>query len=275
MMQETSIAFIGAGNMATAIIAGLCQAKHPAKRILVSNPSAPKLQRLKQHYDVTVHQDNQVVAANADIIVLAVKPQKLAAVCQELSTLPEINHKLIISLAAGVSTKTLSRYFKNHDALARLMPNTPATIGMAMSGAYALMTVTEQQKRVIDYIAQAIGEVIWLSDENLMHTVTAVAGSGPAYFFFFMEAMISGAQQLGLSAQQARQFILQTAKGAVMLAEQSPDTIAELRTQVTSPGGTTAAAMDVLTQQRCTEIIQQAVTAAQQRGIELDQTEKG
>lgn len=268
-MQQI-ITFIGAGNMSRSLIAGLIQDKTP-HQIRVSDPDSSQLQTIKSSYP-EVHEfiDNALAIDGSDIIVLAVKPQLMQTVCEPLQKGIQQNTPLIISIAAGVSIESLNLWLGNGSlAIVRCMPNTPALVQSGMTGLYANAQVSKQQIDLSESILRAVGSTLWLSSEDLLDAVTAVSGSGPAYFFLVMEAMQDAAQKLGLSADDARLLVLQTAFGAAKLALESDDDASVLRQRVTSKGGTTEAALKELTEGGLPELFETALKAAAKRSKEL------
>ncbi|TQV74061.1 pyrroline-5-carboxylate reductase [Aliikangiella marina] len=269
--SEATIGFIGAGNMASAIIAGLISANWPAHKIYASNPSLPKLERLTQKFNIKTTQSNQALAEQVDILVLAVKPQKLADVCSQIKSV-DLSHKLIISVAAGWPIQRIEQNLQQQLAVVRTMPNTPAFVGEGASGLFANSRVNQQQKRITETIFNAIGTTSWIAAEAQMDTVTAIAGSSPAYFFLMMESMITAAVQAGMSEKTAFELITQAMKGAATLAQSTPNkSLEQLRKEVTSPGGTTAAAIASFKSNEFEDIVRKAVDASIQRGKELGQ----
>lgn len=265
------IAFIGCGNMAKAIISGLVNSGWPADQIMASNPSQPKLDKLHKELSIQITQDNLVAAEFADTLVFAVKPQKLSGVCALLTEL-DFSNKLIISVAAGYKADNIAAYLGNNTAIVRAMPNTPALIGVGATGIYANERVSTQQKQLTNQIFDAIGSTDWVTDESHINIVTAVAGSSPAYVFLLMQSMIEQAVESGLSEKAAFNLVTQAVSGAAQLAQAIPEkSLNTLRTEVTSPGGTTAAAIQSFTSSNFEEIIKEAVKASIQRGIELGQ----
>ncbi|MFT6791746.1 MAG: pyrroline-5-carboxylate reductase [Cellvibrionaceae bacterium] len=237
-----SIAFIGAGNMAKSLIGGLINQGYDAAKIIASDPNSNALAALRETYNVVTRDDNLQACAEANTIVLAVKPQVIKSVAQNLR--PGLDRQsLIISIAAGVNSDQLGGWLGDDLAIVRCMPNTPALVGMGASGLYANPLVDREQKQMAEKLFNAVGNCIWLNNEKLIDVVTAVSGSGPAYFFLLMEAMINTGIQQGLTADQARKLTLQTAAGAAVLAQDSDVSVHELRRRVTSPGGTTEQAV--------------------------------
>lgn len=270
-MQEnqTRIGFIGGGNMAQAIIRGLLDAGHMPERLMVSDPSAEQRDALQQiSRNIHVGNDNDELAITCDVLVLAVKPQILAEVALALPTDDRPTNQLIISIAAGITINALRGWLGDGPRLVRVMPNTPALIGAGMSGLYA-DDIDSIARGVAEYIMAAAGEILWVQDEALIDAVTAVSGSGPAYFFLLMEIMEDVAVELGLDANQAQLLATKTAAGAGLLALQSEESAATLRARVTSPGGTTAAALQKLEDGGIRDIVRAAMLAARDRAAEL------
>jgi pyrroline-5-carboxylate reductase len=269
-MEQKKIAFIGAGNMAKAIIGGLIVEGYASQQIIASGPRADNLQKIAAQFHIQVDTHNNAVAAQADVVLLAVKPQLLKAVCEELRA--ALAHKpLIISLAAGITTQSLAQWLGADQAIVRCMPNTPAQVRAGASGLFASAVVNDAQKSLAQAILGAVGIVQWFDEESLLNPVTAVSGSGPAYFFLMMEAMIDAGEALGLSREAATELTLQTALGAAILAKQSDVEVAELRRRVTSPKGTTEQAILSFEQDEIREIFKRAMTACSNRAIELSQ----
>lgn len=268
-LVNKKIAFIGCGNMASAIIGGLINAGCLASNIIASNPSDNKLKQLKSLYGLNTCNDNLVAADFADIIILSVKPQIMTQVCQQLASL-QLNDKLLVSVAAGYQTGQMIEHLRQSPPIVRCMPNTPALIGEGATGLYATDNVSSALKQSCEMIFQAVGKTIWIAQETQMNIVTAIAGSSPAYFFLMMEAMVEQAVASGLSEQQAVELITQSASGAAQLAQASPQqSLKSLRQAVTSPGGTTAAAIESFQQAGFEAIVKQAVIASINRGNEL------
>ncbi|MDB5920945.1 MAG: pyrroline-5-carboxylate reductase [Massilia sp.] len=263
------ITFIGGGNMATALIAGLAGKLTAGANIHVVDPNAEQLARLAADYGVTTAEHIGLEAGASDVIVLAVKPQQMREVAAAL--LPQLTgaKPLLVSIAAGIRGADLARWLKGYGAIVRTMPNMPALIGQGITGMVAMEGVSNAQKAAADAIMQAVGATVWLDDEALIDPVTAVSGSGPAYVFYFIEAMQQAAEELGLSNEQGKQLALATFTGAAQLAARSPDEVAVLRERVTSKGGTTYAALTSMEQSGVKRAIVEAIKAASQRGREL------
>lgn len=266
------ITFIGAGNMSRSLIAGLIQ-DNAELDIRISDPSEEQLQSiLTNEQGITAFSDNQDAIQGADIIVLAVKPQIMQKVCEPLKASLARQETLIISIAAGIGIGNLNQWLGGEDkplAIVRCMPNTPALVQSGMTGLYANAQVSDEQQNLAESILRAVGSTLWVSDEEKIDAVTAVSGSGPAYYFLVMEAMQDAAQALGLSAEESRLLVLQTAFGAAKLALESSDNAGILRQRVTSKGGTTEAALKELIDGGLPELFNTALKAAENRSKEL------
>ena len=259
------IAFIGGGNMASALIAGLV--KQPGTAIHVVDPNADALARLAQQYGASTAAAIDAGVLDSDVIVLAVKPQQMREVAAALA--PQLKDQLVLSIAAGIRSSDLSRWLGGYQAIVRTMPNTPALIGMGVTGLAAQAGVSMQQRDAADAVMRAVGKTVWLDDEGQIDAVTAVSGSGPAYVFFFLEAMQEAARAMGLNAEQGRELALATFTGAAQLAAQSEESVEVLRQRVTSKGGTTHAAITSMEAAGVKQAIVAAMKAAAARGREL------
>lgn len=267
-MSDSKIAFIGAGNMAQAIIGGLLAEGYRPEQIIASGPRPETLAKVQAQWEISTTMDNAAAAAQADVVMLCVKPQLLKEVC--LGLRESLSHQpLVISVAAGITTQSLENWLGEGHAIVRCMPNTPSQLRLGASGLFANGQVSGEQKGLADRILSAVGLVQWLDDERLINSVTAVSGSGPAYFFLFMEAMVDAAQQLGLSHECAIELTLQTCLGAAQLARASNCDLAELRRRVTSPKGTTEQAIKAFEQQGLRDMVLKAMTACSERADEL------
>ncbi|MFK4752304.1 MULTISPECIES: pyrroline-5-carboxylate reductase [Oceanospirillaceae] len=266
----TQIAFIGGGNMATAIIGGLLrQGDLSAQLIQVSDPGEDKRQTLANTFGIQTFADNLEAIRNADTVILAVKPQMMKGVLQPLRETLKTRQPLLVSIAAGITLSNLSQW-SGCNAIVRCMPNTPALLGAGATGLIASDGVSINQRNGADRLLQATGSTVWLKDEQELDIVTALSGSGPAYYFLMMEAMIAAATRLGLSEDTARALTVQTALGAGMMASQSDVGPAELRRRVTSPGGTTERAIFTFEGAHIRDIVQAAMSAAQERAAEMN-----
>ena len=268
-MSTDNIVFIGGGNMASSLVGGLLANDYPADQIAIAEPDADKCQQLESQYGIRSFTDNNQAIAQADVVVLAVKPQIMQDVCKQAATAVGQSKPLIISIAAGIRSTDIDRWLGGNNALVRCMPNTPSLLQEGASGLFANPLCGEQQKQQADNILSAAGITLWVDTEDQLDAVTAVSGSGPAYFFLLMEAMQQAGEKLGLSADVAQKLSLQTALGAARMATESDASPAELRARVTSKGGTTAAAIEHFQQRGFESIVTDALTAARDRAIEL------
>jgi len=260
------IGFIGAGNMASSIIGGLLNAGYATDNIRASDPS-PAQSDLS--LDIEVLNDNEAIAEWADIIILAVKPQVLKTVCKQIAGQVKQHDKLIISIAAGIRSTSITDWLGADAACIRVMPNTPALLGLGMSGLYANPHTSGEQVNTASDIMQTVGKVAQFDNEEMIDSVTAISGSGPAYFFLLIEAMIKAGIQQGLNEDDAKSMVLQTAVGAATMAVQSDVDTEELRRRVTSPGGTTERAIQTLLDGDFMQLISSAIDAASKRSVEL------
>lgn len=267
MLEGKKIGFIGGGNMASALIGGLAGKLTAGANIHVVDPNADALQKLQTQFGVTTAQQIDAALAKCDVIVLSVKPQQMKDVVQQLR--PQVSKQLILSIAAGIRAVDLSRWLGGHDVIVRTMPNTPALIGKGITGMVATSGVSKELRDAADSIMRAVGATVWLDDESLIDPVTAVSGSGPAYVFYFIEAMQQAAQEMGLTAEQGNQLAIETFVGAAQLAANSTDPVSVLRERVTSKGGTTYAALTSMDASGVKEAIVKALKAAAARGKEL------
>jgi len=268
-MSNSKIAFIGGGNMARSLIGGMIATGISNQDISVSEPKADLREKLNEDFGVSASEDNASAVMGADVVVLAVKPQVLQEVVTPLGNLIAETRPLLISVAAGVTSSSIERWVGGHPALIRVMPNTPALIGAGISALYANSNVSDDHRALAEKIVTAVGKTIWIEEESLMDAVTAVSGSGPAYFFYVMQAIHDAAVGEGLDAKTARLLSLETALGAARLAVESTEDPGTLQKQVTSPGGTTEAAIRVLNDSGVGDALQRAVSAARARGGEL------
>jgi len=268
-MSQPTITFIGGGNMAASLISGLIADQYPAKSILVSDPNSETLSHLAAHHGIVPAKSNKQGAEAASIIVLAVKPQAVKAVAKDIAQ--HLNHQpLIISIAAGVREHDLNRWLGGNTALVRTMPNTPAMVQTGATALHASANVSQVQQELAENIMRAVGLTCWVKDEATIDAVTALSGSGPAYFFLVMEAMQAAGEAMGIEPKTAKLLTLQTALGAAKMAIESQDTPAMLRQKVTSPGGTTEQAIKTLTEDGdLIGLFERALKDAQNRSIEL------
>ncbi|SFF84993.1 pyrroline-5-carboxylate reductase [Neptunomonas qingdaonensis] len=268
MNQHPTLAFIGAGNMARAIIGGLISNGFPAAKIRASSPTIDRLADLKSQ-GLFVTTDNAEAMSSADIVVLAVKPQMLKAVLQPLAAAAARNKPLFISVAAGITSQSINKWLGGDQAIVRCMPNTPALVKMGANGLFANASVSEAQRSQAVSVLSATGLTLWVEQEEQLHAVTAVSGSAPAYYFLFMEAMIAAAEKQGLSKEVATQLTLQTARGAAEMALQSDVDPAELRRRVTSPKGTTEQAILSFQANHLDRLVEEAMQACAARSVSM------
>lgn len=260
----TTVAFIGAGNIARAIMGGFTAAD-PDAIVLATDPMPEQLELLPP--GVSGSSDNVAAVDQADVVVLCVKPDKMSEICRGLRDVA--GNRLFISVAAGITTGNLRNWLGAGPAIVRCMPNTPALVGAGMTGLFAAAGLSQGYRAAAESLLGAVGEVCWFNQEADLDLVTAVSGSGPAYFFLLIEAMQEAAVSLGLDAKVARLLAEQTALGAATMASQGDLDASVLRENVTSPGGTTAAALNVFAQEGFKQIVQEALAAAAQRSKEL------
>src|ERR1700722_4891303 len=263
------LAFIGGGNMAAALIGGLPKRGRPSERVVVADPSREQLDRLVRDYGVKTAADNASAVKGAEVVILAVKPQLMRVMALSLAPHLTQGHPLVISVAAGIPHAALARWFGPHVAVIRTMPNRPALNGFGATGLFAPASVGAANRALAEAVMAAVSATVWVEHESQMDTVTALSGSGPAYFFLFMEALEAAAHARGLPNDIAHKLTLETAFGASQMARLSSESLSQLRDQVTSKGGTTAAALDVLDAAGLRAIVAHAVAAADRRSAEL------
>jgi pyrroline-5-carboxylate reductase len=268
-MKTSRIRFIGAGNMARSLVGGLIADGCDPALIRLSDPDADRIQDLAHRLGVRILGDNRAVVEDADVVVLAVKPQVLPAVAREIADRVQDRQPLVISVAAGIRTTDLERWLGAGTAIVRAMPNTPALVQSGATGLFANARVSAGQRDLAETILRAVGLTLWVAEEDQLDLVTALSGSGPAYFFLIMEALQEAATQQGLPAETARLLALQTAFGASRMALESSEDAATLRQRVTSPGGTTEQALEVLEAGGLRALMDRALRAAARRSREL------
>lgn len=268
-MNDATLTFIGGGNMAASLVGGLIADGWDPAKIRVADPDASQRERMAASHQVTTTPDNQAAMSDADVVVLAVKPQLLAPVAKDLAAGIAQQQPLVISIAAGIREANLRDWLGADTAIVRAMPNTPALVRSGATALYANAAVSEAQRSLAESILRAVGLVIWVEDEALMDAITALSGSGPAYFFLFMEALQAAGEEQGLPAETARLLALQTAFGAARMALESSDDAGTLRRHVTSPGGTTERAIGILQEGGLAELLSRAVQGAAERANEL------
>ncbi|TAN68098.1 MAG: pyrroline-5-carboxylate reductase [Methylobacter sp.] len=268
-MKTNKIGFIGGGNMASSLISGLIASGHAPEQIWVSDINPDTLTALAKQLNVNTAVNNDDVINAVDVVVLAVKPQTLSAVAQSIAALIQQKQSLVVSIAAGINQNSLSRWLGADTAIVRCMPNTPALVLTGATALHANDKVTAEQCDLAENILRSVGIALWVEDEAELDAVTAVSGSGPAYYFLLMEAMEKAALELGLSQETARLLVQQTALGAAKIALESSESPEQLRKRVTSPGGTTQQAIETFEQGGFTELVSKALHAARDRSIEM------
>ncbi|QBF81898.1 pyrroline-5-carboxylate reductase [Shewanella maritima] len=271
-MTQASVCFIGAGNMSRSIISGMVNNGYDPKLIYASNPSQPKLDALQADFGINTSNDNLAVAKQCDVIVFSVKPQLMEQVCNHLAQL-DLSNKLVVTIAAGIPAKRYQDYLKQPIKLIRTMPNTPTQIGYGMTGLHAQDNISDEHKQICELLMQSGGKVVWVEQEDELDQVIALAGSSPAYFFLFIESMIETGIKMGMSEQQARELAQQAALGAAKMVIQNPEqSLATLRNNVTSKGGTTAQAVNTFEQGDLRGLVDKAMHNCVARAKEMAQT---
>jgi len=268
-LSTPHIAFIGAGNMASSIIGGLIESGHPAGLISAADPFPASLERLTEIAPVNVCADNATAVAGADVVIMAVKPQVMGEATNSIARAVRARRALVISIAAGVTITSIQARLGPEAAIVRCMPNTPALLGCGASAMFANAHVSTRQREHAEAILSAVGIASWVPEESALDAITALSGSGPAYFFLFMEAMIDAACELGLDRETATTMALQTGLGAARMARESDVDLVELRRRVTSPGGTTERAVESFENDGLRTLVTNALRAAAQRSAEL------
>ncbi|WP_028485864.1 pyrroline-5-carboxylate reductase [Thiomicrorhabdus chilensis] len=267
--MQATLCFIGGGNMAKSLIGGLIASGYPKANILATDPTLSQRNHLTETFGIACYEDNNQAIQQADIVILAVKPQILQAVCKSIQDSIQKSNPLILSVAAGIRSNDINRWLGGNQAIVRTMPNTPALIQSGATGLYANPQVSQEQKNQAEHIMRAAGLTIWVNEESQLDVVTALSGSGPAYYFLFMEAMEQTAQEMGLDAKTAHLLTMQTAFGAAKMVMESNLNCAELRQNVTSPNGTTEQAINTFEAEGLRDMIKKAMLAAQNRAVEL------
>ncbi len=263
------IAFIGGGHMTTALVGGLLRHGAPVDSVRVADPVPSQLERLAYEFGVRGGTDNREVVAGADLVVLAVKPQDMADAARGIAPDLAARRTLVVSVAAGVRLGDLARWLGPGVPMVRAMPNRPALIGAGITALYAGPGITADDRVAVERLMSAAGETVWLEQESQMDAATAISGSGPAYFFLLIEALEAAGMEIGLPHETSRRLAAATARGAGRMAAESGLEPATLREQVTSKGGTTAAALEVLESSGLRGIVRSAVDAAARRSVEL------
>lgn len=267
-MKTTKIGFIGGGNMAASLLNGLIASGHDPKQLWVSDINPETLTNLSANLGIHTTHNNQEIVISSDVLVLAVKPQIMAQVTKEIAPYLK-SQQLVVSIAAGITQAGLSKWLGIDTAIVRCMPNTPALVLTGATALYANDNVSQEQRDLAENILRSVGIALWVNDESALDAVTAVSGSGPAYYFLLMEAMEKAAVELGLNETIARLLIQQTALGAAKIALESSESPAELRRRVTSPGGTTQQAIETFERGGFNELVLKAILAAKNRSVEM------
>lgn len=264
-----TVSFIGAGKMASALIGGLIKAGHPADYLWASCPTQKNLDQLKIRFGIHTTLENSLAASKADILILAVKPHLIQSVLTELRSIIATQKPLIISVAAGITTAVMQTTLGDSIGIIRSMPNTPALICRGITVLYAPSKISLNARQQAEAIFQAVGKVLWVEDEQQIFAVTALSGSGPAYFFLLMEALEQAGVALGLDRNIVHQLVTQTAIGSAYMRSEGTASCAELRQQVTSKGGGTERAVGVLESGKFVQLLEEAVIAAKARYEEM------
>lgn len=267
--ESGAVAFIGGGNMARSLIGGLVERGMPAARVHVAEPVEALREALHRDFGVQAHADAQAAAGQASTWVLAVKPQVMRSVCEGLAALAQAWRPLVVSIAAGITASQLDRWLGGGQTVVRTMPNTPALLGAGITGLFAGAGVSAAQRAQAQALLEAAGPTVWIEDEALMDAVTAVSGSGPAYVFLLAEAMIEAGIAQGLPSEAASALARQTVLGAALMLTRQDEPPEVLRARVTSPGGTTQAAIETFEAGGFRELVARAIDAATRRGREL------
>jgi len=268
--RQIRIGFIGGGNMAQAIIRGLLTAGHAANCIAVAEPAESQQQAIARLSDaIELTADNASVAAASELLVLAVKPQVMADVCEALGSADRKQQQTMVSVAAGITLESLAGWLGTATSIVRVMPNQPAMVAEGMSGLCASQSVSDTGREHATYLMEATGKTVWLDDETLMDAVTAISGSGPAYFYLVMEILQEVAEEFGFDSDTAHLLSTQTALGASRVAGEESESLATLRQRVSSPGGTTEAALVSLEDAGIRDMFRKALIAARNRSAEL------
>ncbi|MDP8033269.1 pyrroline-5-carboxylate reductase [Pasteurella atlantica] len=271
-MKTKKLAFIGAGNMAFAVINGLIKKNYPTNQIIACNKSNQARRTELAELGVTVNLTNCEAVQQADVVILAVKPQMMRDVCGEFSDL-NLNDKWIISVAAGISVECLEKLLPSAQNIIRTMPNTPALIGEGVTGLFAKYSTNRTACDFTESLMNAVGKCYWVEKEEKLNQIIAITGSSPAYFFRFMEAMQQSAIKMGFSEQDARHLVQSVALGSAKLVASNPDIpLSQLRENVTSKGGTTAEALAIFEQYNLSQIVDEAMVAAIQRAEEMEKS---
>ena len=273
-MENLTIAFIGSGNIASSMIGGLITNGINPEKLIAADSDKAQQQLIADKYGIRVYDKNYDAAKEADVIVFAVKPQIMQQVVKEISKNIEVENKLILSIAAGIKLCSIENWLGQVTAIVRVMPNMPALIQAGASALYANSATLDKQKNAAETIMRSVGVATWLDSEEQMDAVTALSGSGPAYFFYFMELMENHAIEMGLNKEDAKLLTIETALGAAKMALLSSLDLKTLRKQVTSTGGTTEKALNIFMKGKLDELVSNAMDAAKKHSIELSKSFK-
>ena len=273
-MENFTVAFIGSGNIASSMIGGLIANGVKPQQLIAADPDRTQQQLVAEKYGIRVLDINYDAAKKADVIIFAVKPQQMQKVVKEISENINVENKLILSVAAGIKLQSIENWLGQASSVVRVMPNMPALIQAGASALYANTHAQEKQKNTAETIMRSVGAAIWLNSEEQLDIVTALSGSGPAYFFYFMELIESRAIEMGLDKEDAHLLTIETALGAAKMALLSSSNLKTLREQVTSPGGTTEEALNIFIKGKLDRLINSAMDAAKKRSIELSKSFK-
>lgn len=269
-MQARKLSFIGAGNMPRSIISGLVNGGYDPKLITASNPSTPKLEALNKDFGINTTQSNIEACTSADVVFLSVKPQIMASACADLISHTALDGKIMVSIAAGITTKRLIEMLGNYDQVVRTMPNTPSSLSKGMTGLYAPESVSQNDRDFVDHVMEHVGKTLWVEQDSQINIVIAAAGSSPAYIYLFAQAMQDEAIRMGLDKDSARLLVQQAILGsAEMICHNQHLELSELRAQVTSKGGTTHEAVCTLQNNQLEAIVSKAMQAAVTRAEEM------
>jgi pyrroline-5-carboxylate reductase len=268
-MKTATIAIIGGGNMGTSLVGGLINDGYPADKIWMTDISAERLAYLKQNYGVNTTAQNQEAVKSADTVIFSIKPQVFQTVTTALKPILQTQKPLVISIAAGIRENSIQTWLGGNLPIVRAMPNTPALIGCGATALFANSYVSDTQAKSAEAILRAVGIVAWVKDEILMDVVTALSGSGPAYFFLMMDVLQQAGEKMGLPSEISHALTLQTVFGAARMAMESNESLTTLRKQVTSPGGTTEQGLRVLEESNIRGILTETLNAAKTRSEEL------
>lgn len=269
LSTSPTISFIGAGNMASAIIGGMLENGYDAGKIWVSAPDDGHLQSIRKKFGISVTTDNRHCAQQADMVIIAVKPQVMRSVCLDIAPVVQNTRPLMVSIAAGLAAANLDEWLGGGMPMVRVMPNTPSLVGRGAAGLYANDQVKDRQKTMVESVFSSIGSALWVDDESMLHAVTALSGSGPAYFFLMLEALEDAATGAGLPAETARKLAIQTMAGAAEMAGRSEHDPGQLKRNVMSPGGTTEQAIHTFEEGGLRELVKKAYSAAFDRSGEM------